>query len=89
MRIIQVAVSGTRAQLTTQTLYASVIVGSASAASSFIGDNTVTTSNGQILPTGTATPLVILATTPRGIPLNSLYVIGTSGNANFLYEPAQ
>ena len=88
MRILQVAVSGTRAQLTTQNVYASVIVASASAASTFLGDNTVTTSNGQILPTGTATPLVIVAATPRGIPLNSLYVVGTSGNANFLYEPS-
>jgi hypothetical protein len=88
MRILQVAVTGTRAQLTTQNLYASVIIASASAASTFIGDNTVTTSNGQILPTGTAAPLVIAATTPRGIPLNSLYAVGTSGNANFLYEPS-
>ncbi len=88
MRILQVAVTGTRAQLTTQTLYASVIVASASAASSFLGDNTVTTTNGQVLPTGSNVPLVITATTPRGIPLNSLYVVGTSGNANFLYEPS-
>lgn len=88
MRILQVAVTGTRAQLTTQTLYASVIIASASAASSFLGDNTVTTTNGQILPTGTNLPLTIFAATSRGIPLNSLYVVGTSGNANFLYEPS-
>lgn len=88
MRILQVAVTGTKAQITTQNLYASVIVVSASAASSYIGDNTVTTTNGQILPTGTNLPLVIYATTPRGIPLNSLWVVGSSGNANFLYEPS-
>ena len=89
MRILQVAVSGTRAQITSQNLYASTIVASASAASSFIGDNTVTTTNGQILPTGTNLPLVITTTNPRGIPLNSIYVVGTSGNANFLYEPSE
>jgi hypothetical protein len=88
VRILQVAVTGTKAQITTQNLYASVIVVSASAASSYIGDNTVTTTNGQILPTGTNLPLVIYATTPRGIPLNSLWVVGSSGNANFLYEPS-
>ena len=88
MKILSVPVTATRAQLTTQNLYASVIVASASAGSSFLGDDTVTTTNGQALPTGTATPLVIYAPTPRGIPLNSLYVVGTSGNANFLYEPS-
>jgi len=89
MKTIQVAVSGTRAQLTTQDLYASCIVASASAASSFIGDSAVTTTNGQVLPTGSSTPLVITSSAPRGIPLKSIWVVGTSGNANFLYEPAQ
>ena len=88
MKIIQKAVGATAAQLTTQDLYASVIVCSASAASSYLGDSTVTTANGQILPTGTNLPLVIASATPRGFPLKSLWVVGSSGNANFLYEPS-
>jgi hypothetical protein len=32
--------------------------------------------------------LVIVAPTPRGIPLNSLYVVGAAGPVNFLYEPS-
>lgn len=88
MRTLQVAVTGTKTQITAQNLYASVIIISASAASSFLGDDTVTTTNGQILPTGTNPPLVISTNPPRGIALNSLYVIGTSGNVNILYEPS-
>lgn len=85
MRLIQVATSATRAQVTTQNLYASVLLIVATAGN-YLGDNTVTTANG--IPLSATTPLEISPNTPRGIPLNSLYIVGASGTANILYEPS-
>jgi hypothetical protein len=85
MRILQATSAATRVQVTTQNLYASVIVVSGTA-STFLGDDTVSTTNGQ--PISATVPLVIVAPTPRGIPLNSLWVVGAAGPVNFLYEPS-
>jgi hypothetical protein len=85
MRLLQITASATRAQATTQNLYASVLIITATAGN-FLGDDTVTTTNG--VPLSATAPLVIYAPTPRGIPLNSLWVVGATGTANILYEPS-
>lgn len=86
MRILSVTLTGSsNQQVTTQTIYASVIVISSSG-TDYLGDDTVSATNGQKLST---TPIVIPAMTPRGIPLSSLWVIGSSSDKiNLLYEPS-
>lgn len=85
MKLLQITTSTAKAQVTTQTLYASVIIISASAGN-FLGDDTVTTATG--VPLSATAGLVITSQAPRGIPLNSLWIIGAAGTANILYEPS-
>lgn len=85
MKLLQVTTAATKAQVTTQNLYASVLIISATAGN-FLGDDTVTALTG--VPLSATVPLVITSYAPRGIPLNSLWVIGATGTANILYEPS-
>jgi len=86
MRTLAVVLAGSGAQqITTQNIYASTIVASASG-TDYIGDNTVSANNGQKLST---TPIVITTSNPRGILLSTIWAIGTgSDKVNFLYEPS-
>jgi len=86
MKTLAISLAGTSAQqVTTQNIYASTIVISGSG-TDFVGDDTVSSTNGQKLST---TPFVIPCSAPRGIPLNSLWVIGAaSDKINLLYEPS-
>lgn len=83
MRILAVTIGASATQVTTANIYASTIVVKASG-TDYLGDNTVSATNGIPLST---TPLVIPNYTPRGIPLNSLWVSGTAADkVIFLYE---
>ena len=85
MKTLVVTIGATATQVTTQNLYASVMVVKASG-TDYLGDSTVSSTAGIPLST---TPLVIPNYTPRGIPLNSLYVSGTQNDkVIFLYEPS-
>jgi hypothetical protein len=90
MRLIQLTLgSGTNTQVTTQNIYASIVVFQNNAANNMrIGDNTTTSSKGITLasgsPGGSATLQIF---PPRGTLLSSYYVAGTAGQViDILYE---
>lgn len=87
MKTLVVTLTGSAQQVTTQNLYASTLIVQANTAAATLGTSGVTAATGITL--GIGTPVVIPNYTPRGIPLNSLYVIGTaSDTVVFLYEPS-
>lgn len=90
MRLLSVTIAaGTRTQITTANIYASVMVVQANTATAYLGDDTVTSTTGIPLLT-TAAPLVIPFDIRRGSLLSQYYVAGTTGDVvNILYETSE
>lgn len=93
MRVIKVTIAAGATQITTNTnLYASIIaLQNQGAASMTIGDNTVATTGGVLLATGTPVggSATFQMTFARGTKLSDWWVSGTAGQVLIvLYESA-
>lgn len=86
MRVLQVTIGASPVQLTTQNIYASVMLVTSSG-TDYLGDDTVSSTKGIPL---FGTPTIIPFNTRRGSLLSQYWVTGTSGDkVTVLYETSE
>jgi hypothetical protein len=90
MRLIQVTIGAAATQVTTAHIYAAVVLAQKNTANNCrIGDSTVTTSKGIVVPAGNTTPQppVTIARSDNRISLWEYFVAGTQNDVvDILYE---
>jgi hypothetical protein len=90
MRLIQVTIGATATAITTNQIYASVLLIQKNTANNCrVGDKTVTSSKGIVVPSGSTTPVAPLkiARSDNRIPLFEYFLAGTNGDVvDILYE---
>jgi hypothetical protein len=90
MRLIQVTIGAAATQITANQIYASVLLIQKNTANNCrVGDKTVTSSKGIVVPAGNTTPVAPLkiGRSDNRIPLFEYYIAGTQNDVvDVLYE---